>query len=323
MATTARDADTTRDRRDAGPMADRAGDPFPTAAARAALMAMYDAKLARWPVPYVEMDLPTTWGTAHVVAAGAPSAPPLLMLHMTGAPAFAWTPIIGPLAGRYRTYAVDIIGDMTKSVLSDPRRHPKNGEELAAWVAEVADGLGVASSDVLGGSFGGWLAAHYAARSPERVRRLVLLVPMGLPSWTQTVRVLARLMSLLVGQSPARIEQALSWMMGDNPAVRALIGDWMKEVIRQHCRARVPNPLPLAAALLARVHAPTLLILGGRDRLIGDAGRAAARATRRLRDVTVSIVPNGTHAVHGEEPDRIAAEVLTFLGASAAHASLN
>lgn len=293
----------------------RPSDPvFRNAETRAAFMAMYERKLAAWPVPFEEIDVPTSFGSTHVVVAGDAGSPPLLMFHMTACPAFIWTPVIAPLAARYRTFAVDIIGDLGKSELADATRSPRTGMQLAAWAREVAAALRVERSDVLGASYGGWLAMHYAAHAPEHVRRLALIVPMGLPPWPQTVRVIMRLTSILLGGSAGRTERTLSWMMGDHPATHGLAGDWMAAVIDRKLRVRVPNPFPVPARHLERITAPTLVLLGGQDRLVGDARRAAARAWNHIADLEIEIVSQGTHAVHAEEPDRVAGRILEFLG---------
>ena len=75
---------------------------FPSAQARAAMWSLYEQKLALWPVPFQELDLPGSFGTTHVVVAGDPDAPPLVLVHMTACPSFIWAPIIGPLAERFR-----------------------------------------------------------------------------------------------------------------------------------------------------------------------------------------------------------------------------
>lgn len=285
---------------------------YPNPAVREAIIAMYDAKLGEWPVEHHELDLPARYGTAHVVVAGHEDAPPLIFLHMAAASSFIWSPIIASLAARYRTYAIDIIGDVNKSVLADGSVRARNGAELADWVCEVSDALEVDRSDVIAGSYGGWLGMHYASRAPERVRRLALVVPMGLPGWTQTLNVLVRLATIQLGFSDSKIEGTLSYVMGDNPAARRLAGDWFTEILTTKCRMNAPQPWPVPNSMLNSLRMPTLIILGGCDSLIGSAERAARRARKHLPRVEIEIVPNGTHAVHMEEPTRVATRILDF-----------
>jgi pimeloyl-ACP methyl ester carboxylesterase len=144
-------------------------------------MAVYDAKLARWPVPFEEFDVPTRYGRAHVVAAGAPDAPPLVLVHAAAFPAFMWGSLIAPLSARYRTYALDTIGDLGKSEPGSLNAYPKYGKDHSAWLTDVWDRLGLGVADVVAASMGGWVAMNHAAYAPERVGRLALLVPMDCP----------------------------------------------------------------------------------------------------------------------------------------------
>ena len=286
---------------------------FRTSRDRAAMIAKYDAKLAQWPVPFEEFDVRTSYGSTHIVASGPPDAPPLLLLHMAACSSFIWAPVIAAFAATHRSYAVDTIGDVNKSLLDDPTHYPKTGDALAAWLCEVADALRLEKSDVIGGSYGGWLGMHYAIYAPERVRRLALIVPMGLPTSIQTARVLVRLATITLGLSSSKMERVLTYLMGQDPAARRLAGDWFSEVFARKCRMRVPSPKPVSNSRLEAIHAPTLIVLGGRDPLVGNADRAARRAEAHIPTVEVQIVPKGTHATHVEEPETVAAHILDFL----------
>jgi pimeloyl-ACP methyl ester carboxylesterase len=288
------------------------GGVYPGAESYHAIMAIYNTRLAGWPVPFEEIELPGRYGRTHVVACGNASAPPLLLVHMAATPAFAWRGLIEPLAGQYRVYALDTIGDVGKSELADPRVHPRSGEQYSAWLCEVCDALHVEIAHVLGGSMGGWISMNHAAYAPHRVRRLALLVPMGLPPWLQTLRVLLRLMSSQFLASGKKTERLLSWLMGSDPVVREEVGEWMTAVIDFHCTPKLGSPLPLSAATLGTIRVPTLIMLGGRDRLVGNAQAAARRAREHIRDVEIEILPDACHAMSIEQPERVARRLLKF-----------
>jgi hypothetical protein len=98
---------------------------FVTEENRARLMAIYDAGLRQWPVPFETFFVDTRFGRTHVIASGDPAAPPLLMTHPLGVGGFVWSSIIAPLSEHRRAYALDTIGDVGKSELADPARYPK------------------------------------------------------------------------------------------------------------------------------------------------------------------------------------------------------
>ena len=156
---------------------------FVTEETRNELMAIYDERMAHWPVPFETFTVDTRYGKTQVTASGDRSAPPLVMTHPMGVGAFVWCSIIGPLSQRRRTYALDTIGDVNKSELADPDRYPKNGRDYSAWLDDVFAALDLRSADLVSGSMGGWIAMNHAIYAPHDVGKLVLLGPMGLPPW--------------------------------------------------------------------------------------------------------------------------------------------
>src|SRR5687767_9112104 len=81
---------------------------FKTEAAEARYMAAYDAVLAKWPVAYQEITVPTRLGATHVIASGASDAPPLVLLRAAMATATVWRPNVEALSEHCRVYAVDV-----------------------------------------------------------------------------------------------------------------------------------------------------------------------------------------------------------------------
>jgi pimeloyl-ACP methyl ester carboxylesterase len=290
---------------------------YPSLEARARVMSIYDEKLAHWPVPFEERDVRTRYGSTHVVISGASEAPPVVLVHMAGCAAVVWRSLVASLANDHRLYAVDTIGDAGKSELDDLGRYPKGGADYSAWLGDVWDALRLGAADLVAGSMGGWIALHFASREPERVRRLVLLGPMGLPSWSQTLLVLFRLATVGVTPSASKAERLLSWAIGNSPAVRAEVGDWMNAVLESHCKTRLGSPLPLPASRLELIEAPTLVVLGGNDGPIGNADRAAGRARRHIPDVDVEILRDAGHAMSVEAADQVGPRVAEFLAATA------
>ena len=83
--------------------------------------------------------------------------------------------MVAGLAAKYRVYALDSVMDLGRSVRS---RDAKNADDLCAWLDEVLQALGLGPEvRLMGMSHGGWLAANFATRFPERLKQLVLLAP--------------------------------------------------------------------------------------------------------------------------------------------------
>jgi poly(3-hydroxyoctanoate) depolymerase len=95
--------------------------------------------------------------------------PPLLLLNGLGAPTAWWSTLEGQLGGMrlIEFDAPGVGGSQTPWV-------PARIEFLGWLAARVLDNAEVERADVLGYSLGGMIAQQLAARSPDRVRRLVL-----------------------------------------------------------------------------------------------------------------------------------------------------
>ncbi|MCB0188564.1 MAG: hypothetical protein KDE31_30045, partial [Caldilineaceae bacterium] len=49
----------------------------------AEILAFYEQLLTQWPVPHTRLTVPTRHGNTFVIASGAESAPPLVLIHGT------------------------------------------------------------------------------------------------------------------------------------------------------------------------------------------------------------------------------------------------
>lgn len=100
----------------------------------------YSNNLKRWNVSYEILNIPTTYGSTHIIASGETKLPPVIMLHGAGMGSTIWYANIESLSKIRRVYAVDAIGDMNKS---EPLRSISDPEDMGKWMAEILDHLGI------------------------------------------------------------------------------------------------------------------------------------------------------------------------------------
>ena len=99
---------------------------------------------------------------------------PVLFLH--GANGFDQRqPFVAPLSAQRRLIAPSHPG-FGKSSLPE---WLDSIDDIAHVYLELLDTLGLDNVDIVGCSIGGWIAAEMATKSPERVRRLVMVGPVG------------------------------------------------------------------------------------------------------------------------------------------------
>jgi pimeloyl-ACP methyl ester carboxylesterase len=284
---------------------------FVTEENRARLMAIYDEGLRRWPVPFEAFFVDTRYGKTHVIVSGAPASPPLVMTHPLGVGGFVWSTIIAALSAHRRAYALDTIGDVGKSVLADPDRYPKKGRDYSAWLDDVFTALDLTAADMVAGSMGGWIAMNHAIYAPNRVRRLVLLGPMGLSPWHATLGVLGPFMSQRLRPTEAKLDAIITRSLGQGERVNREFRPWMR--IMGYTKPRVGQPFHLRASKLRMVRAPTLLFLGGKDGLVGSALAAARRARRNIPGCEIEVLPEAGHVMSVDEPEVVGARIVDFL----------
>jgi pimeloyl-ACP methyl ester carboxylesterase len=271
------------------------------------LMQIYDERLAEWPIPYEELNLETSYGTVHVIASGPVDAEPVLLLHASELSATSWARNIAIFAN-YRTYAIDHIGEVNKSRLSNVEIYPKTREELAALYAEIADLLGVERSMIVGASNGGFLAMNYAIQYPERATRLILAGPMGLTP--PPLQMGLRLVAAQFIHLPSIEQATLKWVLGSSPVVLEPYGEWFVTLMRGAFPCVVP-PVGIPSDELAQIQVPVLLILGSHDNVVGNADRAAA-AARVMPNVQIEVL-DSAHLVNWEKSDDVNESIARFL----------
>lgn len=162
--------------------------------AKAVLLRWFERFRERLPVPTESRTVRTRLGDTHVLVGGPEGAPPVVLLHGAMASSAHVLAELAPLLERFRVYAVDVVGQSVKSVDARPS---VSGNAYGEWLSEVMDGLALPSAHVVGVSWGGFVAIRLAAHAPERIQRLVLLVPAGVvngPAWAGLTRLMLPMM---------------------------------------------------------------------------------------------------------------------------------
>ncbi|PZF79265.1 alpha/beta fold hydrolase [Jiangella anatolica] len=271
--------------------------------ARQAIEAGYRTLLDRWPVPSASATLPTRHGDTFVLVSGPDDAPPVVLLHGAGFNSAAWLADAALWARTHRLYAVDLLGE---AGLSAPVRPPLGSGAYAEWLDDVLDGLGVERAAFVGTSLGGWLALDYTVRRPERVSRLVLLVPGGIGR-QKYAAVLASVFLMSFGDRGRRASAGL--MLGPRGSAEPggpALGEQLLLIQRGFRYRRDPLPIFTDDQLRA-IAAPVLVVAGAKDRMLDQRG-TARRVRALVADATVTLVPDAGHV-----PERYSQPVHAFL----------
>ena len=263
---------------------------FKTPEGKAAYLAAYEAELKLWPVPYEDIELPSRFGTTHVIACGPADAPPLVLLHGYMATSTMWWPNVADFSREHRVYAIDVMGQASRSIPADPIG---SAADYVAWLNTTLYGLHVNRFSLIGMSFGGWLALHYAIAMPARVEKLVLLSPGGfLPMVRQFM---LRGMSMAFFPARFTVRSFMRWLgftIGPGSDFELMyLG--MKHFRFAPATLRV-LPTAFSHGELSTVTVPTLLLFGTNE-VIYDPVKALERARRLIPDLESELVPDASH----------------------------
>jgi pimeloyl-ACP methyl ester carboxylesterase len=245
--------------------------------------------------------------TFRVRSAG--QGPPLIYFHSIHE-GQGWSPFLGRLARRYAVHAPlhpGAGGSRGVETLEDVL-------DLTLAYQELLDALHLPAAHLLGHFFGGMAAAELAALFPERVRRLVLISPLGLwrddaPSADLLILPGEDLPAVLWGDPQS--EAARRWAAPpatDEAKEAALI----ESIARRAAMAKFVWPIPDRGLgkRLHRITAPTLLLWGETDR--ANPVVYAEEWQRRVKGAAVKLLPGGHMLLH-ESPEATARAVEEFL----------
>jgi pimeloyl-ACP methyl ester carboxylesterase len=291
---------------------------FKTEAAEARYMAAYDAVLAKWPVAYEGITVPTRLGATHVIASGRADAPPLVLLHAAMATATVWRPNVEALSEHFRVYAVDIVGQGGRTVAS---RKIESRQDYADWLNDLLDGLGIARASIVGNSYGGFIALSHAALAPERIDRMVLISPVGLVSWLPVFgsMIYEGLKGALLrvfdsdAPGPPDILAVISREAGFN----AEDEDWLalgRQLMDGSKRINMIMPGVLSDAEFRAIRAPTLLLIAEHEFLY-EPDSTLDIAMTRMPGLEGEIVSDAHHLAAMSQPDVVNARIVDFLQA--------
>lgn len=283
--------------------------------------------VARWALPpsdFVEVK----GQLVHLRDEGPRGDPaPLLLLHGTGASLHTWDGWAAALTPRRRVIRIDLpgfglTGPFSGSYAADDYR----GDTYARFVIDLLDALHIPRATIGGNSLGGEVAWRAVSLAPQRFDMLILVdatgyafVPEEVPIGLQMARIplLNRLGEHLLPR--AVVTASLRSVYGDPSRVSETLVERyfelaLREGNRRALRLRMDQLETGAhAERLKTLALPTLVLWGGRDRLVppGNAERFASD----IRGAQLVMFDTLGHMPQEEDPARTAAAVARFLEA--------
>jgi pimeloyl-ACP methyl ester carboxylesterase len=284
-----------------------------------------ESLVARWALPPSDfMDV--RGQLVHVRDVGPRTDPtPIVLLHGTSASLHTWEGWVTALQGQRRVITLDLPGfGLTGPFTGQYPPDDYRGDTLAHFVLDLLDALKLPRVVLAGNSLGGELAWRVATLAPQRVERLVLVDAAGYAFTPESQPLAFRI---------ARIP-ALSWLT-ENLLPRAAVaaslqnvyGDPAKvtpELVDRYYELALRNGNRHALGLrlaqmqmgqdserIATLNLPTLILWGGRDRLIPPAW--GQRFAQDIAGSRLVLFDSLGHVPQEEDPARTVAVLREFL----------
>lgn len=279
------------------------------------------ARWARPPSRFIEVN----GMQVHIRDEGPHDDPlPVVLLHGTSASLHTWEGWAQALRDKRRVIRFDLPG----FALTGPNRQ---GDYLTdtyvLFVRSVMDQLGVRRFVVAGNSLGGQIAWSTAAALPDRVAALILVDASGYPPESittgQSIPLGFRIartpgLRMLMEYTLPRgvVESSVGNVYGDPSRVtQELVDQYVAMTLRAGNRRalgrRMDQGYTANVALLTGIKVPTLILWGGKDRLVPL--ELAHRFARDIKGSKLVVFDDLGHVPQEEDPVRTVAEVRRFL----------
>jgi len=281
-----------------------------------------ESLVARWaPPPSEFLDLGGQ--LVHYRDEGPRGDPlPIVLMHGTAASLHTWEAWVKELKAQNRRV---ITFDLPGFGLTGPSiKDDYSDEAYVAFVLALLDQMKLPKVVLGGNSLGGQIAWQLAAERPERVAALVLVDAAGLAVSPESVPLgfrVARLpgvQTLAQGLLPRRlVESSVHNVYGNPGRIKPGVVDrYFELTLREGNRAALVQRFQQLrpgyyADRLPSLRQPTLILWGGRDRLIPPANAEVfAKAIAGSRLVMFDSLG---HVPHEEDPRATVAELTVFL----------
>jgi DNA-binding Lrp family transcriptional regulator len=190
-------------------------------------------------------------------------------------------------------------------------------------VTDIADDVGLSAKtvkkrlEIMGYSYGGWLASLYALSYQERLNKLILLCPAS--ALRPRIKLLIRTILQYVIHTHYMAKKYVYWMYADsvrkNEETRKYVDEMISEEMlarRSFKKRKFINPTVLTDEDWKNLKVPTLF-LTGENEIIYSAEKAIRYLNELNPDIKTEKISDAGHDLPIVKPEWVISEVLKFL----------
>lgn len=268
---------------------------------------VYEKSLQLIDIEYTQRYIDTSYGKSHILCCGKKENPPLVLLHAASCGSPIWYKNLSSWSKTYCIYAIDLIGEASKSILTKKMKTPYDN---AKWLDETLTGLQLDTVYLCGLSIGAWNAANYAGYFSSRVLKLILLSPVQTFS-KMHISYFYKIMRMGFHPTKENIEKYIGWGNKQEGALPDSIIEQFKISV-MNINSNASFPKWLKKEHICKLKMPTLVMIGERE-FAFSISKAIKRANSTISDLTLLIVKDASHLLVVSKPDFINEQVLQFL----------
>lgn len=267
----------------------------------------YEKSLKLISVSIIENYVTTTYGDSHVICCGDKSKKPLVLLHAASCGSPIWYKNIPFWSKYYCIYAIDLIGESSKSILT---KKMETAHDNAKWLDETLTGLGLNKIFLCGLSIGGWNAANYVGFYPERILKLILLSPVQTFAKMYT-SYFFKIMKMGFNPTRENVENYIGWgSEKEKPLPDSIIEQFTISVMNMNSNASFPKWIKKRHMINLKI---PVLVMIGENEFAFSIQKAVKRAKSLICNLELEIVEEASHLLPVSIPDYINKQVLDFI----------
>lgn len=282
---------------------------FKTKSEKQVYINSYDQALKLWDIPYTEENIPTTYGTAHLIISGVENGKDLVLLHGMDASSTMWYPNIKALSKTHRIYAIDFIMEPGKSTLTTK---PLSSEEIVLLYNEIFNHYKLKNIDLIGASRGGWIATLLATQKENSIDKIVLLSPAQTFKSVDKVRKMTPALLLKLFPNEKNFEKTLK-IFSIHPEKISPVYKRQFYLANKYAKSNssMLKMHPFSDDELKSITNPVLILIGDQDLI--NSEKSLERAQKLLVNGTTKTINDAGHFLSIDQSKAVNEQLIEFL----------
>ena len=279
---------------------------FKSESAKKEILSLYEAKLASLNVKTTSSFVETGFGSTHILEAGNPENPPILLVHGSNGCAPVALETYIELLDHFHVYAVDVLAQPNKS--AEPRLSMKD-DSYGRWMNEIIANLKIESVTMAGFSFGGLIILKTLEQDESKIKEVYLSAPAYIVNGNPLkaiFKVFIPMKRYMKTKNVKYVEKFLSHLFTDRDefAIEFLSNVFLEFEMDF-------TPIPVIDAKAAKEITTPINIFAAQNDILFPGNKMIKRATKIFPSLRKSILlEHSKHVQNKEQNERIEQEIV-------------